>query len=466
MRWIVICFLVAAALPAAAFTQGGRAVVSGFQEPQSLHPLLDRSEAQDLIFAGLVAFDAVGTPYPDLALTVPTLENGGVRRMPDGSWQVEYVLREQVRWQNGEPVTASDVRFTWLVSRARPAYREVADVEVVDRHRARVRLKRAVPHYLTLFRHLLPEHQLSANPLNPTWWPMGAGPFRLQHWEKGDRITFLPHRDYHRGRPHLDQIQLLMRDQADADVRLGLTAYLAHHTNNQEPFLMPIAGVETLIFNMERLPDLSQRRGLVTALDLNGLLQAFPVPLAWSEQAPHSWGFNAQVVGRYVHDAEAARQAVSGLRAITLVTLEGRETEGSVASWLEQQWRQVGVAVTIHRLNEENLNKALQQGAFDVALVPRHLEWGPLNLWQWGRANDSRYRDPMVDRWLREMENTFSLAGWVENSRLVEARLTEDLPRFPLFYLAGWGAAHPRLQNFKSSPNGLFWNAYEWWKTP
>ncbi len=53
--------------------------------------------------------------------TLPTLENGGAERetTPDGKQgiRVTFRLREGLRWGDGTPVSAEDLRFAWEAGR-------------------------------------------------------------------------------------------------------------------------------------------------------------------------------------------------------------------------------------------------------------------------------------------------------------------------------------------------------------
>src|SRR5712691_4671448 len=78
-------------------------------EPATLNPLLDDTansrNVWELIFEGLVRPDPmVGTPTPWLADSWST--------SPDGlTWQ--FHIRPNVKWSDGQPVTADDVKFTF-----------------------------------------------------------------------------------------------------------------------------------------------------------------------------------------------------------------------------------------------------------------------------------------------------------------------------------------------------------------
>ncbi len=80
-----------------------------------------------------------------MAATVPTRANGGICK--DGM-SITYRLRRDARWQDGQPLTARDVAFTFsAIMNAhnnviyRSGYDRVARVEALNQTTVRVRLR-------------------------------------------------------------------------------------------------------------------------------------------------------------------------------------------------------------------------------------------------------------------------------------------------------------------------------------
>jgi len=68
------------------------------------------------IYAELVRMDTSGQYFPYLAEGLPTLKNGLVRFIgsdEDQQLEVEFRLRPNLRWQDGQPLTADDLAFSW-----------------------------------------------------------------------------------------------------------------------------------------------------------------------------------------------------------------------------------------------------------------------------------------------------------------------------------------------------------------
>ncbi|GAC1314368.1 MAG: peptide-binding protein [Chloroflexota bacterium] len=97
--------------------------------------------AANLVFDPLVGLDDTMTPYPALAATVPSPDNGLITVAGTGADRrlvVTMPLRTDVTWSDGAPFTADDVVYTWaLMMNPRSGFATTAEdalksVEKVD----------------------------------------------------------------------------------------------------------------------------------------------------------------------------------------------------------------------------------------------------------------------------------------------------------------------------------------------
>ena len=68
------------------------------------------------IYAELARMDAAGHYFPYLAASLPGLENGLIRFVGTGEdeqLEIEFLLRPDLQWQDGQPLTAEDLVFSW-----------------------------------------------------------------------------------------------------------------------------------------------------------------------------------------------------------------------------------------------------------------------------------------------------------------------------------------------------------------
>ena len=138
---------------------------------------------------------------PDFTDSPPTMKPELAERWevaPDGR-TITFFLRDDVKWSDGEPVTAEDVRFTWQAQVSPEVgwyssyYKaNISDVEVVDPHTVRFHLKRRAVNDLLWINEgeIVPRHVWGEKPFSEwasdiSWFQENlvvAGPYRLASW--------------------------------------------------------------------------------------------------------------------------------------------------------------------------------------------------------------------------------------------------------------------------------------------
>ena len=166
-----------------------------------------------LIYDTLLWRDAQGIPQPWLARSVAS---------SDGGRRLTVQLRGGVRWQDGRPLTAADVAFTFrfVASHYQPRFtqelRDVQDVRVMGPLTVVIGLR----HVSLGFdaqpladMPILPEHVwrgLAAGRIAPPGLPVGSGPYRLVSADPKTGYVFRANRGYFEGRPLVEEIQVLV----------------------------------------------------------------------------------------------------------------------------------------------------------------------------------------------------------------------------------------------------------------
>ncbi|HET9014911.1 MAG TPA: peptide ABC transporter substrate-binding protein [Thermomicrobiaceae bacterium] len=166
--------------------------------------------AAQFVLEPLADFDTNGNLYAVLAAEVPSQANGGLSS--DGT-SVTWKLKPNVVWSDGQPFTASDVKFTYdyTVNPATGAttagsYTGIASVDVVDPLTVKVTFKKPTPGwYLAYCGYtglILPQHLLSSYvgsaaknaPFNLK--PTGTGPFVVTDFKPGDTMNLAANDKY------------------------------------------------------------------------------------------------------------------------------------------------------------------------------------------------------------------------------------------------------------------------------
>lgn len=136
---------------------------------------------------------------------------------PDGlTW--EFILRDDAKFTDGEPVKASDVIFTFEAAKASGSIVDLTNVKGMESpDELTVRFNLEKPD--TSFAHtvvatgIVPEHAYDANYGDN---PVGSGPFILKQWDKGQQIIMVANEDYYGQVPAIKKITILFMEEDTA----------------------------------------------------------------------------------------------------------------------------------------------------------------------------------------------------------------------------------------------------------
>lgn len=176
---------------------GGTLRILFWQAPTMLNPHLTTSakdwSASRIIYEPLASYDKDGNLVPFLAAEIPSLQNGDVAA--DGK-SVIWKLKRDVKWSDGAPFTAADVRFTFdyvtnpkVGATTGATYSAIESVDVIDDYTVKVNFKDVNPAWSLPFvgipGMIIPQHIFQAYdganaadaPANVA--PIGTGPYRF-----------------------------------------------------------------------------------------------------------------------------------------------------------------------------------------------------------------------------------------------------------------------------------------------
>jgi peptide/nickel transport system substrate-binding protein len=143
----------------------------------------------------------------------------------------EFRLRRGLKFHNGDPVTADDVKFSVERYRGTGAavfHERIQQVEVVDALRVRFRLREAWPDFLTFYGTsataagiVVPRKYLTeVGDDGFTKHPIGAGPYRFVRHAPGVEVVLEAYREHWRGVPHVRR--LTMRSVPEGTTRVAM----------------------------------------------------------------------------------------------------------------------------------------------------------------------------------------------------------------------------------------------------
>ncbi len=184
--------------------EGGEIVVGIAGEPENLSPIypsfIAHNEVVDMLFLPLHKNDINGNIVPILA----------------NSWEysedlkkITYYLKKDVYWQDGEPVTAYDIEFTFNLikdpknnSPLLAKLQNIDSVKVVSEYQIVFYFNKVYPMALfdsnikPLPKHILEKDKDQIQYSDFNMKPIVNGPYKLEKWESGKYITLLKNDKY------------------------------------------------------------------------------------------------------------------------------------------------------------------------------------------------------------------------------------------------------------------------------
>ena len=178
--------------------------------------------------------------YPSLAT--------GFEVGPDGT-TVDWTLREDVNFHNGDPFTGRDVEFTYKtvghgfageegsVHTYASSHRNILEFEITGDHSIKFIMEKPFPSLFSSMRRgtleIVPKDYYETSGIEGFQnHPIGTGPFKFVEFKKDDRLVFEANEDYWGEGPFVKSItvleipepttRFLMLKQGQADIVLGL----------------------------------------------------------------------------------------------------------------------------------------------------------------------------------------------------------------------------------------------------
>ncbi len=197
------------------------------------------------IYQSLLTFSPTLEPQPLLAKSWS---------LSDDKKPYTFHLQENVKWHDGQPMTADDVVFSvmkfhyTLSPRARGVFASITSATAVDPHTVQFTLSTPFEPFLLMFdvttTAIMPKHIYDGtdyrnNPANQK--PIGTGAFQFDEWQRGNFIRLKRFEQYWKpGQPYLDEIiYRIVPDSQSRGIALQSGQVQLTSASDIEPFDVP-----------------------------------------------------------------------------------------------------------------------------------------------------------------------------------------------------------------------------------
>ncbi|MCC6537472.1 MAG: ABC transporter substrate-binding protein [Bryobacterales bacterium] len=508
-----------------------RLVLGQRTEPRSFNPVTAADEPSRQI-AGLFHASLLRS-NPATRRLEPALAESWRAHRNGLEWTA--TLRRGLRFSDGRALTAADVAFSYEVyldERLAAPQREAllvegkpVEVRALDERTVRLRLpgrsalgERMLEAIPVLPRHLL-EEPFREGRLPAVWTAStrpaamaGAGPFRLQQYEPGQRLIAGRNPHYwSAGEPHLRELEFVfaatedsllaryLAGELDLLAGFGPGAFdaLARGANSGERAVQdlgPSLDYTFLLFNLNPgaaaakpgLRDARFRRAVSRAIDREAIVRlayrGHATPL-WGHVTPARQDWFDPKLPRPARSLEAARGALreGGYRwdgqgrlltpngaavTFTVASSASNPVYGQIAAVIQEDLRQLGMQVNAVALEFRSLiDRVTAKKDFDTAVMALRpgeadpaadlnvlLSTGPTHLWNLGGEPAAWER--ALDGWLRRVMSATDRKQRVAAFQEVQKILAVELPFIALASPNILVASRPGLQGVSAVPGG------------
>lgn len=418
-----------------------------------------------------------------------------------------FKLRPNVKWHDGSPFTADDVKFTFELAynpnfgwRNEPGLKgnlvgaqdyiegkakEITGIKVVDPLTVELSLKATdakLPYNLTIA-YMLPKAVLKdqdpAKLAKSDWFltsPVGTGPFKIFKYVKDQYMDLVPNEYYWNGKPKLDHlINRYLADETAASIALEKGeiqfTYVANDvaarlkTNvafkiSESPSYVP----NYLAFNLrdKRFQDVRVRQAFWYAIDRATIVKEIFLGAAYVPVCglpdKNMWPADAN---KYDYSPAKAQQLLKEANWNSNDTLEiwtyyTAQNQKDAMQAVQQFLAQVGVKVTFKIMDTPAYNAQYYTGeGWPISYRGTTILYGQSPRTQMMPSDQTKDKkswggieDPKVPEFIVAAEKSLTDADYVKNMKSLCGVLNQNVYEIPLWVSNRYGAASAKASNF------------------
>jgi peptide/nickel transport system substrate-binding protein len=468
-------------------TFGGTYTEGVLGEPRFINPIIAQNQSDKdlvrLVYSGLYKFDSAGVLVPDMA--------DSALQISSDQKQYTVKLKSNLKWQDGQSITADDVIFTIQLlqnpdykSPQRKLWQNIQIQKVDDLTIKFTNREIASPFTTNLTLGILPKHIWAKVTADNFYFakenlePVGNGPYFIKEINKSVNgnirsITLNSYSNYPQGKSFIDSV--VLKFYADYEQLLS-----GFHTKEVDsigfiPFdkkifvdlnrssvsvaQLPVYQYQALFYNLSKsskvLGERAVRSALASSIDRKAFIQdiysGLAIP-AYTPILPGQLGYDSANENTNKYDpnsAEAnldkagwAKDSKTGLRAKGSTPLKFNITTNDFvlnvksAENIQQQWKKIGVDVSLNVIPTTELEKNyLRTRNFDVLLFAESTGYDPDPFVFWHSSqsanpgfNLAQYNNVTIDRLITDARNTFDPNIRASKYALFQNIFSQDLP--------------------------------------
>jgi len=434
-------------------------------------------------------------------LTRPTADGLNIEPSLAQSWDISpdgktytFHLRRDVKFHDGSPLTAEDVKFSYDralkgISFLFAAYK---NMEVVDQHTVRAYLKQPHAPFLSdaaiYSVSILPKKLVESMGAKFFEHPIGTGPFMFKSWAKGSQLILARNPSHFRApRPYVDEIhqlivpdansRILQIENGELDIALFVPPAAAGALQNNPNVTLHVDNFFDSHFICMQLTskpwfaDKLVRQAMNYAIDKDAIVKHFLFGFgeASGQAIPKMFGYN-DAVKPYPYDLTKAKALMAqskfpkGFATSMLVDASTAVPDKQIAEYVQQSLKALNIEVTIQVIDDATFTNRtfgpkyemnVQYMTSDIidpdelmgfAVVPSA---GSDALWTY-------YKNPTIDKLATQASSILDHGQRQRIYSQIDVMHHDDAPMIFLYHSPSLSVSSAKVQGFKVLTTGNY----------
>ena len=486
--------------------QGGKVIIGTNELITSLSPLnpsvFGSNDILDLVYMHLHRIDPItGKMKPELASSWEFSEDLS---------SIIYYLRDDIKWSDGQPVTAEDVVYTYdIMKDPKTNYPNIArlrfikEVSLIGPNAVKFTFDRVYADLLTdSDLMIIPKHVYAAAPADfGTKTIVCNGPYKVKEWSYGSVLVLEANDVYYRGKPPLDEIDIVYYSDpgkmisdfsnGDLDMVMNLTPSMAKSVEKNQNIVIDSRPGNSYLYigwNLlnPNLKDKDIRKAISKSINTKRILDDIYVgmgSISLGPIPPSSWGYSDAIEAIKYNLPEARRMLESkgfedrnrnnyfdqgrGDFTLNIITNIENPDRVRILDYIAEDLKALGIRVNARKLDTRSFIEALVKRDFDGFIMGWSVEEkiDPTIYWNSepakGKFNFIGYKNPVVDSLIEDGVAMLNRKRAKEVWSQFQSIVYDDQPYTFLVVPNIIAAAHKRV---KGSDHGVVLaSAYTYW---
>jgi peptide/nickel transport system substrate-binding protein len=469
------------------------------------------------VFNNLVIFDHA-KPLNSMETILPDLAESWA--WDASKTKLTFKLRQGVKWHDGKPFTAKDVKCTWDLVTGKAAsplrknprrvwYHNLKEVSVNGDHEATFVLGRPQAAFLALLASgYSPVYPCHVSPKDMRTNPIGTGPFKFVEWKRNETMKFARNPDYwKKGRPYLGAVEWRVIPNRstrilafvagefdltfDSDVTIPLMKDVASGAPKAVCGLRPNGVSINLIVNRNTAPfsDAKLRAAMGLALDRKAYIDILSEGKASTGGAMQplpegKWGMPSEVLGKlpgYGKDVEKnqaeARKIMESLGYSAAKPLKVKVSTRDIAIYrdpaviLIDQLKKIYIEAELEVVDTSIWHAKVARKDYTVGLnlTGAGVDDPDVNFYENYTCNSERnytkYCNPQLEKLIDQQSVETDFNKRKDLVWKIERDLVEDLARPIIYHQRAATCWHPHLKGLVLHENSIYngWRLEDVW---